>query len=348
MHFLAEYGLFFAKSLTITVLISAVLIITIGGILTAILRQKKDTGQRLEVIHLNKQYSEMESALFNALLSPSELKEKRKAKKKADKAEAKTNKKMVESAAEKRIFVLDFDGDVHASEVELLRFEISAILTMARVEDEVVVRLESQGGAVHGYGLAASQLRRIRDRQIPLTVCVDKVAASGGYMMACVADKILAAPFAFIGSIGVVAQSPNLHRLLQKYDIDFDQLVAGKYKRTLTLFGKNTDKARKKMQQELNEIHDLFKDHVKTQRPMLDIESVATGEYWLGSRALELGLVDKLQTSDDYLMALHKDAQLVEVKYTDRKSFIDRLTSVVRLGWSQNNPVERMEKPLLM
>ena len=203
---------------------------------------------------------------------------------------------------------------------------------MAGSGDEVVVRLESGGGVVHGYGLAASQLQRIREQKIPLTVAVDKVAASGGYLMACVADQIIAAPFAIIGSIGVLAQLPNLHRLLKKHEIDFEQIYAGEYKRTLTLFGENTDKAREKMREELEETHGLFKDYVKVQRPDLDIEKVATGEHWLATRALELGLVDRLQTSDDYLMAARRDAQLILLSYTERKKLLDRLASLMSLG----------------
>ena len=108
------------------------------------------------------------------------------------------------------------------------------------------------------YGLAASQMQRIRDKKLKLTVCVDKVAASGGYMMAVVADKIIAAPFAVLGSIGVLAQVPNFHRLLKKHDVDFEMLTAGKYKRTLTMFGENTDKGREKFQEDIEDTHVLF------------------------------------------------------------------------------------------
>ena len=232
------------------------------------------------------------------------------------------------SQSRRRIYVLDFVGDLRATPVASLRREISAILTLADARDEVLVRLESGGGVVHGYGLAASQLQRIREHNIKLTVSVDKVAASGGYMMACVADQLIAAPFAFIGSIGVLLQTPNFHRLLKKNDIDFDQLHAGEYKRTLTLFGENTEPAREKAQQELQEMHELFKQHVKTQRPSIDIEQVATGEFWLGARALQLKLIDRLQTGDDYLMQARNDAQLVQVCYAARKTLLERMAAM--------------------
>ena len=358
MSFLIEYGLFLAKAITI----AAAVLVAAGGLVALSLRQRKASEQQhLEVTHINKQYEEMEQALCGVLLSPQQFKQKLKAEKKADKAKTKAARKAAKKEKktdgdapadqphEKRIFVVDFDGDIRATAVASLRQEISAILTMAGSGDEVVVRLESGGGVVHGYGLAASQLQRIRERKIPLTVAVDKVAASGGYLMACVADQIIAAPFAIIGSIGVLAQLPNLHRLLKKHQIDFEQIYAGEYKRTLTLFGENTDKAREKMRQELEETHGLFKDYVKVQRPDLDIEKVATGEHWLATRALELGLVDRLQTSDDYLMAARRDAQLILLSYTERKKLLDRLASLMGLrGLHRSASTEGFDRPMLM
>jgi serine protease SohB len=233
--------------------------------------------------------------------------------------------------------------------VENLRQEISAVLTIATPDDEVLVRLESGGGTVHGYGLGASQLQRIRDKDIPLTVSVDKVAASGGYMMACVANHIISAPFAILGSIGVLAQIPNLHRLLKKNKIDFEQLYAGEYKRTLTLFGENTEKGRAKMQEDLEDTHRLFKEFVKSQRPGLDIEKVATGEHWLGTRALELGLVDELKTSDDYLMSLRHEADLVRIEYTEKKKLLDKLSGLMTLGFRhKQKELQDISKPMFM
>ena len=354
MQFLIEYGLFLAKAITIT----AAVLVAAASIVSLSLRQRKTAEQQhLEVTHLNKQYEEMEQALCAALLSPRQFKQRLKAQQKVDKAKVKAERRAAkkanqsddQGAQEKRIFVVDFDGDIRATAVASLRQEISAILTMAGSGDEVVVRLESGGGVVHGYGLAASQLQRIRQQKIPLTVAVDKVAASGGYLMACVADQIIAAPFAIIGSIGVLAQLPNLHRLLKKHEIDFEQIYAGEYKRTLTLFGENTDKAREKMRQELEETHGLFKDYVKVQRPDLDIEKVATGEHWLATRALELGLVDRLQTSDDYLMAARRDAQLILLSYTERKKLLDRLASLMSLGGlHRSSATDGLDRPLLL
>ena len=238
---------------------------------------------------------------------------------------------MYKRQVKKHLFVLDFDGDIKATPVDKMREEISALLTLATENDEVLVRLESGGGAVHAYGLAASQLQRIRDHRIPLTVAVDRVAASGGYLMACVADKVIAAPFSIIGSIGVLAQIPNFNKLMKKNDIDFEQLTAGKYKRTLTLLGENTEEARQKMQEELEEVHDQFKDFVGSRRPDMDIEEVATGELWLGERALQLGLVDDLRTSDDYLMSQRENASLIQLKYTGQQTLMEKITSRMSL-----------------
>lgn len=233
---------------------------------------------------------------------------------------------------DKRVFVLDFEGDMHASAVELLREEISAVLMIAEPQDEVVVRLESAGGLVHAYGLASSQLERIKRKGIPLTICVDEVAASGGYMMACLADKLIAAPFAIVGSIGVVAQMPNFNRLLKKHDIDFDVYTAGEFKRTLTMFGENTEKGREKFVEELEETHVLFKQFVSEYRSQLDIDKVATGEIWFGKQALEVELVDQLMTSDEYLLEACENADVFVVNYEVRKSLQDKFSDMFVSG----------------
>jgi serine protease SohB len=261
-----------------------------------------------------------------------EEKKLHKAKKKQAKLDKKQSKKASneagdtdEAKAKSRVFVLNFNGNITASATSHLREEITAVLTQATANDEVLVRLESPGGMVHSYGLASSQLDRIRKAQIPLTVCVDKVAASGGYMMACVADKILAAPFAIIGSIGVVAQLPNFNRVLKKHDVDYEILTAGKYKRTMTMFGENTTKGRKKFVEDLEDVHKLFKAHVSSRRPQLDIEKIATGETWYGSQALEMAMVDDVQTSDEYLVSRIKEADVFEVAYVHKKKLHQRL-----------------------
>lgn len=314
MEFLAEYAGFLARTVTVVVAIVMVLLVV------AVLRQK---GQRsaghLSVRKLNEFYRELREHLEDSVLHKDQLKRQRKAEAKAHKAE---QKKPVDKP---RVFVLDFDGDIKASATEQLRHEVTAVLSMAQPTDEVVVRLESGGGMVHAYGLASSQLARLRDAGLPLTVCVDKVAASGGYMMACVANRVLAAPFAVLGSIGVVAQLPNVHRLLKNHDIDVEVLTAGEFKRTLTVFGENTDKGREKFQEDLELTHQLFKGFVSRYRPQLDIDKVATGEVWLGLSALEHELVDGLQTSDEYLARRANEAEVFQLRFINRKSLQERI-----------------------
>ncbi|WP_079267452.1 protease SohB [Streptococcus suis] len=225
----------------------------------------------------------------------------------------------------KRLFVLDFEGDIQAKQVDNLREEITAILTLASQGDEVLLRLESPGGSVYGYGLGASQLLRLKDKQIPLTIAVDKVAASGGYLMASVADTIVAAPFALVGSIGVVAEIPNIHRLLKKHEIDVDVMTAGKYKRTLTVIGENTPEGKEKFQEELNDVHALFKEFVSENRPILDIEQVSTGETWYGTSAKKVHLVDEITTSDDLILGQIHEKQVLLVKYEEKKSLINQI-----------------------
>ncbi|MGB1402817.1 MAG: protease SohB [Porticoccaceae bacterium] len=328
MEFFIEYGLFLAKVATIVVAIAIIISLAVGANLKG--KQGGEKGH-LEITPLNQQYENMSEAMLIATLDESLQKAEEKKLHKAKKKQAKADKKAqktesdTDTSTKKRVFVLTFDGNISASAVSHLREEVTAVLTQAKANDEVLVKLESAGGMVHSYGLASSQLDRLRKAQIPLTVAVDKVAASGGYMMACVADRILAAPFAIIGSIGVVAQMPNFNRVLKKHDVDYELLTAGEHKRTLTMFGENTDKGREKFIEELEETHQLFKDYVSERRPQVDIEKIATGEIWYGSKALEMALVDDIQTSDEYLVECIQQAQVYEVAYVQKKKLHQRL-----------------------
>jgi len=312
--------MFLAQAVTVVV---AVLLI-ISAITSLSMKRQHGDGGHLEVRKLNDRLKQLKDGVRHAMLDSASFKKQHKQDAKRAKREAKLAKKSPDQQ-KNRTFVLDFKGDVQASGVGHLRTEITAIMTMAEETDEVVVRLESPGGAVHGYGLAASQLDRIRAKKIPLVVVVDKVAASGGYLMAAVADKILAAPFAVLGSIGVIAQIPNLHRLLKKHDVDVEVLTAGKYKRTLTVLGENTEEGREKFKEELEEVHLLFQEFVGSRRPQLDMEEVATGEAWYGQRALERKLVDDISTSDEYLTNACKERDVFEVQWIEHKKPIERL-----------------------
>ena len=317
LDYLLQYGLFLAQTLTILVAVAALVLLVVA--LAA--RHRGGGGpERLEVRDLGARYREMKHTLESGLLGAKE----RKAAAKARKREAKAREKEARTDRP-RVFVLDFKGDIRASAVASLREEITAVLAFARSEDEVLVRLENAGGLVHEHGLAASQLMRVRERGIPLTVSVDRIAASGGYMMACVADRILAAPFAVLGSIGVLAQIPNFHRLLDSHGIDFEQFKGGEYKRTVTMFGETTDADREKLRQDIEDIHGIFKRFVTEQRPGLDIEKIATGEHWLARRAKDLGLCDTLVTSDDYLLEANERAELVGVRFVAPKRLSARL-----------------------
>ncbi len=299
MEFLAQYGMFLLKSVTVVI---AFLIIFAG-----FFSMSRKPKPKLEITSLNKQYEHIISIMNKEVLG------KKPIKKKKNKEEQPT------------LFVLDFHGDMRASQVEQLREEITAILSIAKSGDEVLVRLDSPGGVVNSYGLAASQLQRIRDKNIPLTVSIDKMAASGGYLMSCVANQIIAAPFAIIGSIGVVAQIPNFHRWLKKHDIDVELLTAGEYKRTLTLFGENTEKGKKKAQDDLEKIHAAFRNYVAANREQLDIDQVSTGEHWLAKDAFDLKLVDKLCTSDDYLVEKIANYKTFKLSVPPKTSLANKL-----------------------
>jgi serine protease SohB len=333
LDFLYEYGLFLAKTVTFVIAIIAIVVV----ITASALKQKTKKGQ-LEVTDLSAEFEEIEDEITHQLLSKEQLKHKEKQDKKQAKEKAQAEKKALKTDAkdqqktEPRLFVIDFKGSIDAREVSALREEVSAILSVATSDDEVFVKLESGGGMVHGYGLASSQLDRLRQHNIPLTAAVDKVAASGGYMMACVANKIISAPFAIVGSIGVIAQVPNFNKLLKKHDVEFEQLTAGEFKRTLSMFGENTDKGREKFVEELEETHQLFKSFVNEHRPSLDINKVATGEHWFGLTAKTLGLVDDIQTSDDYLLQASKSRKVVAIKYVTHKGFAEKFSKAASMS----------------
>jgi len=315
-EFFADYGLFLLKTLTIVVGVIAVIV-------TAAAAQRRATHEGLEVEDLNKKYRKLSDALLHAVSTKDEQKKVAKERKREAKAEEKRE------TSRPRSFVIDFKGDLKASAVSSLREEISAVLEVATPDDEIILRLENHGGIVHEHGLAASQLARIRDREIPLVVCVDKVAASGGYLMACVGTRVYAAPFAILGSIGVLAQIPNFNRMLDSHGVDFEQVTAGEYKRTVTMFGKNTDEDRAKLKEELEDVHALFKDAVARYRPTLDLDKVATGEHWYGTRALDLGLADELKTSDEVLAERAVDRDLFLVAYKIKQPLQKRLMANV-------------------
>ena len=315
-----DYGLFLAKTLTI--------FLALGVLLIALVRSRRGfqaDGDRLEVIDLNGKYRDMARVLKRASLPKKAflkaLKRDRKARTRRDKDG---------SGGRRRVFVIDFHGDIKATEVASLREVVTGVLMEAGEGDEVLVRLENAGGIVTEHGLAASQLARLRRRNVFLTVAVDKIAASGGYLMACVAERLIAAPFAVVGSIGVVAQLPNFHRLLERGGVDFELHTAGEYKRTLTLFGENSDAGREKLREQLEDAHALFKNFVHEYRPDLDLGRVATGEYWHGTQALSLGLVDDVKTSDDYLMDASAEADIYLVRFSVHKRPVERLISSVQ------------------
>ncbi|WP_166268276.1 protease SohB [Marinobacter caseinilyticus] len=333
MEFLTEYGLFLAKTVTLVV----ALLIAITAIISAAHKDKggDDSDGELRIRRLNETYRKLKDAIQARMMDEHERKAWQKRKNKQEKAELKAEKKKLKSKKSEsevatetpsRVFVLDFDGDIKASDTDSLRKSITAVLSVADVDkDEVVIRLESGGGLVHSYGLAAAQLDRIRTKGIKLTACVDKVAASGGYMMACVADRIVASPFAILGSIGVVAQLPNFHRLLKDNKVDFEVLTAGEHKRTLTVFGENTDKGRQKFLEDLEDTHGLFKDYVSERRPSLDIAAVANGDIWFGRRALDVKLIDEIRTSDEYLIEACDRAEVVSVGFRRKRTLPEKL-----------------------
>lgn len=335
MEFLHEYGVFLAKTVTVVI----ALLIIFAAASSGAGKGGRTKKAQLKVEKLNEEIEETKRDMESHILDKEALKALDKQDKKTDKQKKKEAKKASKDApidSRSRVYVLEFDGDIKASAVDTFRQAVSAVIQIADpAKDKVLVKLESAGGMVHSYGLAAAQLDRLKQHELDLTVIVDKVAASGGYMMACVADKIVASPFAIMGSIGVVAQLPNFNKLLKKNDIDYEVLTAGEFKRTLTMFGENTDKGRQKFQDDLEDTHELFKAYVAQRRPAVDIDKVATGDIWFGSRALEVNLVDELATSDEYIMQACNDADVYSVAYKEKQNLADKLGFAVSRGITQ-------------
>lgn len=310
-----QIGVFAGQSAVIFIFIAALIV------LIAILVAKSAHKNELQVETLNDHFDQQSQQIKALIMTDDEWKTEKKKLKEKMKSQAKESKS--------KVYVIHFNGSMNAHEVESLREEVTAILSTATHQDEVVVCLESPGGVVHGYGLAASQLLRIRNKGIPLTICVDKVAASGGYMMAATGNKILAAPFAIVGSVGVIAQVPNFHRLLKKYDVDYKEYTAGEFKRTVSLLGEITEKGEEKFKEQLEDTHQLFKNFIHHLRPHLDLSKVATGEYWYGEQALKLGLIDGIQTSDDYLLGQATQKKIVKIKFEKKQPFSEKLSGIL-------------------
>lgn len=302
---------FFALSVLLVVV---AVVFVVGSFFSLLAKAKQEVaklaGGKLEIKKLGDDYKETKNEILETILDKKEYKSFAKEQKKKSKEESPKNK----------VFVISFKGDIHASQVECLRKEVTAVLAGAKSNDEIIVRIDSPGGVVNGYGFAAAQLERIRQAGLNLTICIDQVAASGGYMMSAVGHKIISAPFAIVGSIGVIGQVPNIHDLLEKKGVNVEMHTSGEFKRTLTTMGKNTDEGRAKFKQDLENIHELFKKHILTYRPSLDMQKVGTGEYWFGKDALDLGLVDKLQTYDDYIIEhLDNNLDVYQVKFVIKK-----------------------------
>lgn len=344
MEYFIQYGMFLAKAVTIVIAV----IVVVGAIGASSNRHKK-AGKKgaIKVTPLNDHIEEMKDALRHSVLEKDELKQIHKLEKKQAKREHKEKSKLAREALKhdaqpandeeseqtprkKRVFVLNFTGDIAAEAVSSLREEITAVLSLAEPSDEVLLRLESPGGMVHAYGLASSQLLRIKNQNIPLTICVDKVAASGGYMMACLADKLIVAPFSIIGSIGVLVQLPNFYRALKKHDVDYEIISAGEFKRTLTQFGEITQKGRDKVQEDVETMHEIFKKWIKDHRPSVDIDKISTGETWVGMQAKERYMVDEIRTSDECIVTACESADVFEVEYEIHKTIQDKLGSVLQ------------------
>jgi serine protease SohB len=276
----------------------------------------KGNSDSVEITNLNKKYKKLTNLAKSVLMNK-------------PKKKVKTILELEDEISHHKVYYLTFKGDIMAKAVDQLSEEITVLLNIAKDGDEVVLNLESPGGVVHGYGLAAAQLDRIKKAKLKLTICVDKVAASGGYMMACVGDEIVAAPFAILGSIGVVMEYPNFYELLNKVGVKYQQLTAGQYKRTISPFLEPSKEGTEKAKDDLSRTHKLFKDHITAHRKNVDIEKVATGETWYGSECIANGLIDSINTSDEVIQGKMSRNTVFKIKYKEPKKPIKLISHLV-------------------
>lgn len=295
-NILTSYAIFFLKIITIIILLLTTIIICL------ILITNKDNNY-IKIKNINKKYITLKKLFLSKI---------------SKKIERKNLIKEENLTKTKNLFVLHFNGDINASDINNLKDILSIIILNKTHVDEVLIKLTSNGGIVTNYGLAASQLKRLKNENINLTISIDTIAASGGYMMACVANKIIASHFSIIGSIGVLGIIPNINKILTKNNIEIEYHTSGKYKKTLSIIGENTEIGRKKFIESLENTHFLFKNFVKENRSQINIEEIATGEYWYGVDALKLNLIDKIQTSDEYIIENLNNANIYEIKLSEK------------------------------
>ncbi|CAB3976441.1 protease SohB [Candidatus Azoamicus ciliaticola] len=306
-NILTDYTIFFLKIITIIIL----LLLTI---ITCLIIIKNKDNKYIEIKNINKKYITLKKMFLSEILKKTE---KKNIIKNINKEE-----KIIKT---KNLFILNFNGDINASDINNLKDILSILILNKKYVDEVLIKLTSNGGIVTNYGLAATQLKRLKNENINLTISIDTIAASGGYMMACVANKIIASHFSIIGSIGVLGIIPNINKMLNKNNIEIEYHTSGKYKKTLSVIGENTEIGRKKFIESLENTHFLFKNFVKENRSQINIDEIATGEYWYGIDALKLNLIDKIQTSDEYIMENLNNTKIYEIKLNEKTNIKNKI-----------------------
>lgn len=258
-----------------------------------------------------------------------------------------------EGIVRKTAVLLSFNGDINATEVIEFGRAVSMIVQMKDLVSEVYIIINSGGGVVNGYGLLASEIERLHYSEIETYALIDQVAASGGYMAACVANHVVAAPFAYIGSIGVVSEMPNFNQILSDNGINIEQHTAGKSKRTVTPLGKITDEDRNEFKKKLERIHRSFINHVSHYRNINDADEnknsiIFSGDYWIAEETveLELGLVDEISTSQEFLLDKMKEYNIIEITFQEnktKKSKLSLLNSLTTLFSSANEIIKNIK-----
>jgi signal peptide peptidase SppA len=177
----------------------------------------------------------------------------------------------------------------------------------------VALLINSPGGAPTQSGLVAERIRQLADKKgVPVLAFAEDVAASGGYWLACAADEIYAHRTSMVGSIGVISGGFGFTGLLDRFGVERRLHTAGENKARLDPFSPEKPEDVEWLKKMHSQLHELFVDWVKERRGdrLSSTEGLFTGDIWLGSKALELGLIDGLGSLREVIAERYPDAEI--------------------------------------
>ena len=231
-------------------------------------------------------------------------------------------------------------GNIDMSETEGIVSD-KLVETIREVADDdnvkaVVFRINSGGGSAYGSEQIWHALTQLKTKK-PLIVSMGDVAASGGYYIACMADRIVAQPNTLTGSIGVFGQIPNAEGLTEKIGLDFDLVKTNRHSEGISLVRPMSPEQRDLLQMSVNRTYELFVKRCADGRGMTPdaVKAIAEGRVWTGANALEIGLVDTLGGLSDAVALAAEAAGLAEYgveEFPAKEDFMTRLMKEMSVG----------------